>query len=298
MKRFLIVAAYLLLSITANAQSLEISRLEMYYAQGHYTKVYKQSGKILDKPEYDDSSLPAFYRALSTFQLSGNKKWSKSRPHALNDAKEMYAKLLKTSDGQEVIDNHMEEVMALKQDLIMRAEDLKTEGRSADAEKIAVILSELFDYIPAVEEVKPAVPVKPVEPSKEFTFNATNRQEIVEYAKTQLGKPYVSAGTTPAGFDCSGFTSYIFKAYKIDLPRRSEDQFNSAVKVKENKVQKGDLVFFDNGNGVNHVGVIISEQGQSPVMIHASTSKGIIVTDIKSSEYWNKRVKGYGTFLN
>lgn len=298
MKRFLIVAAYLLLSISANAQNIEISRLEMYYAQGHYAKVFKQSGKILDKPEYDDSSIPAFYRALSTFQLSGNKKWTRSRPHALNDAKEMYAKLLKTSDGQEIIENHMEEVMALKQDLIMRAEDLKTEGRGSDAEKITEILSELFDYIPAVEEVKPDIPVKPVEPSKEFTFNAGNRQEIVDYAKTQLGKPYVSTGTTPAGFDCSGFTSYVLGAYKVELPRRSADQYAQSIKLKENKVQKGDLVFFDNGNGINHVGIIVSEQGQPPVMIHASTSKGIIVTDIKSSEYWNKRVKGYGTFLN
>lgn len=281
---------------TASAQTPAFDRLELYYSQGHYKKVHKQSGKLLDKPEYDYSKIPAFYRTLSTFQLSENRQWVRTRPHALNDAKEMYLALMKTNDGQEVIESHLDDVAALKQDLLNRVGDLKREGRQKEADEIRQIVAELFEQIPTINDQLPIEEVKPAE-VEEFTFNVKNRDEIVLFAKQQLGKPYVYSGNTPSGFDCSGFTSYVFSAYKIELPRRSGDQYSGAKKVRENKVQKGDLVFFDNGSGVNHVGLIVSAQGESPVMIHASTSKGIVITEIGSSEYWSKRLKGYGTFL-
>lgn len=283
---------------TVSAQSPVFDRLELYYSQGHYKKVYSQSGKLLNKPEYDYSRVPTFYRALSTFQLSENKQWLKTRPHALEDATELYLGLLKTSDGQEVIENHLEDVAALKQDLMNRIGDLQRDGRSGEAEKLQAIIVKLFDQVPIIhDETIPVEEAKPEEVVEEFTFNARNRDEIILFAKQQLGKPYVYAGNSPSGFDCSGFTSYVFSAYKINLPRRSRDQYDSSKKVKESKVQKGDLVFFDNGSGVNHVGLIVSEQGESPVMIHASTTKGIVITEIQSSSYWSKRLKGYGTFL-
>lgn len=300
MTRLILVVLLVVFCGTVSAQSPAFDRLELYYSQGHYKQVYKQSGRLLNKPEYDYSRVPTFYRALSTFQLSENKQWLKSRPHALEDATELYLSLLKTSDGKEVIDNHLEDVAALKQDLLNRVGDLQREGRTGEAEKIEAILITLFDQIPVInDEIVPAEPPKKQEVVEEFTFNSKNRDEIILFAKQQLGKPYVYAGNTPAsGFDCSGFTSYVFSAYNISLPRRSKDQYDGAKKVKENKVKKGDLVFFDNGSGVNHVGLIVSEQGESPVMIHASTTKGIVITDIKSSSYWNQRVKGYGTFLD
>lgn len=280
-----------------NAQTPAFDRLELYYNQGHYKKVHKQSGKLLNKPEYDYSKIPAFYRALSTFQLSENNQWLRARPNSLEDAKKMYLDLLATSDGQEVIESHLEDVAALKQDLLNRIGDLQREGRKKDSDALSAIVHELFEQIPVINDETPVDKPKQEEIVKEFSFNAKNRDEIILFAKQQLGKPYVHAGNTPSGFDCSGFTSYIFSAYQINLPRRSREQYDNSKKIKENKVQKGDLVFFDNGSGVNHVGLIVSEQGEPPVMIHASTSQGIVITDIHSSSYWNKRIKGYGTFL-
>lgn len=280
-----------------SAQSPAFDRLELYYTQGHYKKVYKESGKLLNKPEYDYSKLPAFYRALSTFQLTENKQWAKARPNALRDATEMYASIMSTNEGLGVIDDHLDHVTALKQDLLNRVGDLKREARQTEADELQSVIAKLFEQVPIInDEIKEVEkPVK--EPIVEFSFDAKNRDELILFAKQQLGKPYVYAGNTPSGFDCSGFTSYIFSAYKIELPRRSGEQYDQSKKIKENKVQKGDLVFFDNGSGVNHVGIIVSEQGDIPVMIHASTSKGIVLTEIPSSEYWNKRLKGYGTFL-
>jgi len=82
------------------------------------------------------------------------------------------------------------------------------------------------------------------------------------------------------------------------LPRRAADQYNACKKIKEKSVQKGDLVFFDNGSGVSHVGMVISEKGEPIVMIHASSSQGIIRTAIDTSDYWKSRLKGYGTFVD
>lgn len=296
--RFLIICVVVVYSGFGYAQNSSFNKLELYYSQGHYKKVYKLSSKLLDKPENDYSKVPAFYHSLSIFQLTGNKQWSRSRPNAFEDAKTMYLELMKTNEGQSVIESHLEDVTVLKQDLTNRIGDLQRGGKKEELEQLQDVVTNLLKSVPVVNDEIPVEKEVVKEEVAEFSFDPKNRDEIVLFAKQQLGKPYVYAGSTPTGFDCSGFTSYIFSAYKVNLPRRSSDQYDQSKKVKESKVKKGDLVFFDNGNGVNHVGMIISEAGESPVMIHSSSSKGIIITDIRSSEYWNKRLKGFGTFID
>jgi len=112
-----------------------------------------------------------------------------------------------------------------------------------------------------------------------------------------LGVPYVSAGDNPSGFDCSGFTTYVMNNAGVKLPRRAKDQYEAAQKIKERDAQIGDLVFFSNGTEISHVGIIISELGKPKTMIHASSSKGISIVEIDSSNYWKPRVAGYGRFV-
>ncbi|MEY3425146.1 MAG: hypothetical protein RL679_504, partial [Bacteroidota bacterium] len=80
-------------------------------------------------------------------------------------------------------------------------------------------------------------------------------------------------------------------------PRRAVDQHENSKKIKEKNAQKGDLIFFDNGSGISHVGMIVSEKGKPLVMIHASSSKGVILTELEKSDYWMKRIYGFGTFV-
>jgi peptidoglycan DL-endopeptidase CwlO len=296
MRFFVFILFVIGFSIGVHAQETAFNRLEMYYSQGNYKKTYRQAGKLMDKPENDYSKVPAFYRAISAFQLAGNKRWLKTHPYAVKDAAEVFYALQRSSDGQDVIESHLTEVSELKKDLLVRVADLKRNGKEKEAEHYQIILAKLFETVPTLSEeevTEPAIATK----KDEFTFDARNRDELVLYAQTFIGTPYQSAGNTPAGFDCSGFTSYVLNAYKIQLPRTSKDQYEKAKKVNLNKLQKGDLVFFDSGNGVNHVGIIVSENGQNPVMVHASTSKGVILTDINSSSYWAKRLKGFATVL-
>ena len=300
MRYFLILLLSLFVG-TAFGQAHKIDMLDTYYNQTHFKKVYTLSKKLVDNPENDFSMKPRLFLALSMLQLAENKVWLRTHPLAMNEAREIILELKKRSDGVEVMQTYERDIASLKADLMSRLGDYKASGRDKDFDQLNNVVVELFGNINTSKvENNDQIASKPVKPTPttSFKFNPKDLDEMVLYAKQQLGVKYVHGGTTPKGFDCSGYTTYIFQAYKINLPRRAVDQYDKSVKVKEKDVKKGDLVFFDSGNGVNHVGMIISEKGESPVMIHASTSQGIVVTDIMKSDYWKKRLKGYGTYLN
>lgn len=85
---------------------------------------------------------------------------------------------------------------------------------------------------------------------------------IVAEAKKWVGTPYVWGGTKPGGFDCSGFTQYVFKQFGINLPRVSYQQMAAGRQVNRNDLQVGDLVGWDNSKrnpGADHIGIYIGD---------------------------------------
>ncbi|APC41482.1 C40 family peptidase [Clostridium estertheticum] len=78
---------------------------------------------------------------------------------------------------------------------------------------------------------------------------------LISYASQFLGVNYVWGGTSPSGFDCSGFTQYVFAHFGVDIPRVSEDQQNVGTLVSRENLQPGDLVFF--GSPAHHVGIYV-----------------------------------------
>ena len=99
--------------------------------------------------------------------------------------------------------------------------------------------------------------------------------QIVEYAKSFLGVPYVWGGHSPKGFDCSGFTYYVFAHFGIKLPTSSYSYYSVGTKVSRSELQKGDILLWDiDKNGtVGHVGIYIGDG----MFIHASSSKRKVV---------------------
>ncbi|MEB1807486.1 MAG: NlpC/P60 family protein [Bacillaceae bacterium] len=85
--------------------------------------------------------------------------------------------------------------------------------------------------------------------------NSEKAVAVINYSKQFLGTPYVWGGTTPSGFDCSGFTSYVFRSVGVNLPRTSRQQATVGVAVSPHQVQPGDLIF--RGNPIHHVGIYI-----------------------------------------
>jgi cell wall-associated NlpC family hydrolase len=100
------------------------------------------------------------------------------------------------------------------------------------------------------------------------------------------GSPYRNGGGDPSGFDCSGFTQYVFARSGIALPRSVEEQFDEGKKVKPRDLSSGDLVFFKTtSRGPSHVGIVIGDDQ----FIHAPSSKGVVRVERLSADYWSKR---------
>ena len=109
--------------------------------------------------------------------------------------------------------------------------------------------------------------------------------QIAQYALQYVGCPYVYGGSSPSGFDCSGFTTYVMKHFGYAINRTAPSQMDNGTSVSKSELQPGDLVFFNNGNSskrATHVG-IYTGNGQ---FVHASTSTtGVIISDLNSSYY-------------
>ena len=115
--------------------------------------------------------------------------------------------------------------------------------------------------------------------------------EITSDANSFIGYPYSYGSTGPNAFDCSGFTSYIFKQQGISLPRTSYEQGNYGTYVEKESLLPGDLVFFSNRSDrrINHVGIYIGDNE----FIHASTSvRGVVKDSLTETYYINHYVTG------
>lgn len=121
-------------------------------------------------------------------------------------------------------------------------------------------------------------------------------QEVTEVGKLYLGKPYKWGGTTPKGFDASGYTQYIFKtsAAKISLPPSSKQQFKLGKAIKQKDLKEGDLVFFNiDGKGVSFVGIYLDNNQ----FLAVTVNKGVSYQSL-SSKYWKDRYVGAKRVLN
>ncbi|MCR9172815.1 MAG: C40 family peptidase [bacterium] len=292
---FFLILAFVAVRFEARAQNPEFDKLEMLFDQRHYKKVYRKSRRLMDKPEYDYSLLPKYYKSLSGLQLCQNEHWLLRHPHVLEDSKELFLEVKRDKDAEKLFASHKYELTWVKNELVAWAADLKRRGKKDEFESVQEIIDVLFENIDDLDDMPDGSTV--VNPDTTVVENPDFRDEIIITAKQHLGTPYVWAGSAPGGFDCSGFTSYVMKENGKSLPRRAVDQYESSQKIKEKHVQKGDLVFFDNGSGISHVGIVISEKGEPLTMIHSASSKGIIITDITKSEYWTKRLHGFGTYV-
>lgn len=121
-------------------------------------------------------------------------------------------------------------------------------------------------------------------------FASTQEEKIITTAKSLIGVPYQWGGSSPRGFDCSGFIFYVFSKAGIQLPRVSADQFNTGKAVSKADLKPGDLVFFEktyDKPGITHSGIYI---GNNQFM-SATSSRGIKI-DSLSSSYWGPKFFG------
>lgn len=103
------------------------------------------------------------------------------------------------------------------------------------------------------------------------------------------GAPYRNGGSDPSGFDCSGFTQYVFAQYGVSLPRGVREQYQLGKPVDAQDLAPGDLVFFSTTDpGASHVAIVIG----SDQFVHAPSSAGVVRVERLRSSYWSQRYVG------
>ncbi|MDE5942136.1 MAG: C40 family peptidase [Muribaculaceae bacterium] len=115
--------------------------------------------------------------------------------------------------------------------------------------------------------------------------------DMISYAKKFLGTRYVRGGKSPKGFDCSGFTSYVFSQFGYSLSASSAAQYGQGEKLERDEISAGDLLFFTGRNSrsgrVGHVGIALSNDPETGeiTFIHAAISGGIRIDRISAPYY-------------
>lgn len=131
----------------------------------------------------------------------------------------------------------------------------------------------------ANEEGKSAIP----------EIRHTLADDVVRTALSYSGTRYKFGGTTSKGMDCSGLVFTSFGKHNISLYRSSAQMAKQGVKIPIKQARKGDLLFFGTGKrkkAVNHVGLVVSKKGKNIRFIHATTSRGVLISSLDEG-YWN-----------
>ncbi len=126
-------------------------------------------------------------------------------------------------------------------------------------------------------------------PKPELDASTLKAEQVINTALTYSGVKYKYGGTTAKGMDCSGLLYVSFSRHEIDLPRTSHMMADLGKKIRIDEVEKGDLLFFktsSKGKRINHVGLVVSVNKQEIKFIHATTSRGVIVSSLREG-FWN-----------
>ncbi|WML33688.1 C40 family peptidase [Clostridium sp. OS1-26] len=104
------------------------------------------------------------------------------------------------------------------------------------------------------------------------SISAGSNSNVVSYAYNFLGTPYLWGGTSPSGFDCSGFTQYVYGHFGVGLGRTTYDQINDGSPVSRDQLQPGDLVLFGSSSNPHHIGIYVG----NGMYIHAPHTGDVV----------------------
>lgn len=132
-----------------------------------------------------------------------------------------------------------------------------------------------------VDNTRTRAKIEPISVSSVNT-GSTNPEELMKFAETLLGVPYVYGSTDPhVGFDCSGFITYVYNHFNIPVPRSSVDFTNVGRTVPVEEAKRGDLILFTGTNSleryIGHMGMVVSNGPEGLHFIHATSGKAMAV---------------------
>ncbi len=134
-------------------------------------------------------------------------------------------------------------------------------------------------------------------PEKLLTFNtdSLSADSVISFAKTLLNTPYRPASSNPAtGFDCSGYVSYVFRNFNVNVPRSSCEYSNAGESISISDAKPGDVILFTgtkshHPHSIGHVGIVFSNDGNQLSFIHSTSGKEYCVTITAMDDTYKRR---------
>ncbi len=176
------------------------------------------------------------------------------------------------------------------------ADEIEEEDDDDDVSIFSTLSPDIDDPTTAflmIDDIKPPV----VQNGRILNPGNVHANDVISFAKLYLGRPYRSGAKGPNAFDCSGFTSFVYRNFDIALSPSSSMQFTQGIAVSKDEIEPGDLLFWKGRNSgaarIGHVGMAVSRDPITGVVtfIHASSSGGIQFN--KTSEpYYSARYAG------
>ncbi len=290
----IILLIFLGLTTSSFTQDRKIDLLERLYIQGNFKRLVKKATKLATKDGYQTNPKVYFYKSLGLIGLSNDKRYTYGHPMVKDEIKDAIDQYLDV-DPNMVLANNYELTLDERTYFDLSIESKETVLDTIQFKDTSVvenieIVKKPLESIKSDKKKDEKIPVEEI---------YTTEEKLIIYAETFLGTPYKYGGMNENGFDCSGFTSYVMKSFGYSLPRSARDQYAAAKKIKKGKAKKGDLVFFGrNKNNISHVGIVSSNQGEELTMIHASSSRGIMYTNVDQDIYWKPKLIGVGRIEN
>lgn len=139
------------------------------------------------------------------------------------------------------------------------------------------------------EPATPEVSKEKKRPEAELDVPTLKAEKIINTALSYSGVRYKYGGTSVKGMDCSGLLYVSFSEHDVQVPRTSNLMADIGQKIRVDEVEKGDLLFFKTSSGgkrINHVGLVVSVDDWEIKFIHATTSRGVIVSSLREG-FWN-----------
>jgi cell wall-associated NlpC family hydrolase len=197
--------------------------------------------------------------------------------------------VLLAEDNAPHIEIEHRDITGLKREILSKR---KRDARRA--ERVAAAL--LADETEAASSDEDEIEIVELPVAYNAIFDSLNasgiRGNVLQEAKKYLGLKYIWGGTTPKGFDCSGFTSYVLKQKGVGIARSSRFQAKQGKAVELAEAKTGDLVFFSKygkGGRVTHVALVVDNKEDGVYIIH-STRRGIVVDNLSKSNYWKPKI--------
>lgn len=275
-------------------QDPHLDRLEMWFDQGNYSKVIRKSKRLIKTKEYQNHALPHLWHALAT--VAQKQKKGKELYNSLILSSAEFKKFSQLENARHYIETYNNQILDYQEVFLAEVATYKNSQKKR-AQELFQLYQTTFETTIAYNDIAEQPLPSPNPPKEEPVPSELLGDAIVATAKNYLGVPYKWGGTNEKGFDCSGYTGFVMSKHGIQLHRKATDQARQIKKTKLSKAAPGDLVFFGSGKKISHVGIVISKPGEDLSMIHASSSKGIMISNIQKSTYWKPRLLYVGKII-